>query len=213
MNQTMISAAEWAGLPATTDLVHEPEAAAAYCLLESQFWGDRSENSFKNHAAVKDSVLVLDAGCGTVDLVTYLIESRSPHLRMRESITGTAGIHGSGQLNRYFYEFLNNQFKEELTTVLINQQKRVTSDNKALVLKPALRVFEEQKKDFGSADEMPLRFHIPGLTKKLKTSRRYVLPGASLSLLFRANQGAWLFGPMAPSAIDTRVSINSADQC
>ena len=33
MNATMVSAAKWADIP-NVDLVHEPEAAAAFCLLD-----------------------------------------------------------------------------------------------------------------------------------------------------------------------------------
>lgn len=53
MTHVMVAAATWAGIP-NVDLVHEPEAAAAYCLLEQQIQSARSD--------IRGSTF-LDVGC------------------------------------------------------------------------------------------------------------------------------------------------------
>jgi hypothetical protein len=62
--------------------------------------------SSPNNLQVDDTVLLIDAGGGTVDLITFTIEQLRPVLRLRESAAGTGAYCGSSYLNRRFEDFI-----------------------------------------------------------------------------------------------------------
>ncbi|KAJ6108479.1 hypothetical protein N7523_009802 [Penicillium sp. IBT 18751x] len=80
-------------------IVSEPEAAAIHALKVSNPHGLK----------VDDTVVLCDAGGGTVDLITFTIVELSPNLRLREAAPGTGSLCGSTFLNRRFEDFLLKQ--------------------------------------------------------------------------------------------------------
>lgn len=77
-------------------MVSEPEAAATYTLSKLPRHDLRTGESF----------VVVDAGGGTVDLITYNITQREPFLEVEEAAEGSGGLCGSATLNMKFEEFL-----------------------------------------------------------------------------------------------------------
>ncbi|RSL69654.1 hypothetical protein CEP54_002134 [Fusarium duplospermum] len=75
-------------------IVSEPEAAATY--MVSQNYGFRRG----------DTVVLLDAGGGTVDAATYKIENQLPLRLSKEVVPHGGGLCGSSYLNEYFREHL-----------------------------------------------------------------------------------------------------------
>ncbi|RDW67510.1 hypothetical protein BP6252_08906 [Coleophoma cylindrospora] len=106
-NQLMKQAAAQAGMleprfagPTTLRLVTEPEAAALAAWQESALeW----QPDFK----LGDSFVVCDAGGGTVDLISYKVNSLSP-LKLEESVESTAGFCGA--------VYLDERFESAITT-------------------------------------------------------------------------------------------------
>ena len=82
---------------AKTTVLSEPEAAAIYTL----------QNCDSHGLNVGDSFLVVDAGGGTVDLITYTINSLAPSLEVTETVPGSGGICGSQMLNDRFLQYLD----------------------------------------------------------------------------------------------------------
>ena len=74
-------AAEAAGISPVT-LIKEPEAAALYTAKSLAFCMK------PNHAFI-----ICDAGGGTVDLVSYEVESILPRLQVKELVPGTGKLH------------------------------------------------------------------------------------------------------------------------
>ncbi|KAM0479445.1 hypothetical protein ACHAPX_004658 [Trichoderma viride] len=85
-----LKAAEMAGL-APVQLIKEPEAAA--------LWTTKKLNVAMNSG---DVFVVCDAGGGTVDLVSYEVETTNPKLQVKEVVPGTGGMAGSLYLNKRF---------------------------------------------------------------------------------------------------------------
>jgi hypothetical protein len=56
-------------------------------------------------------VLLIDAGGGTVDLITFTIEQLSPTLKLREAAAGIGAYCGSTYLNRRFEDFLRERLE------------------------------------------------------------------------------------------------------
>lgn len=80
-------------------LVSEPEAAAIYSL-----------DGISTHTLKKDDTfVVVDAGGGTVDLISYTISKLEPSLELIEAAPGTGGLCGSSYLNRAFGELLEEK--------------------------------------------------------------------------------------------------------
>ncbi|KAF7717301.1 Uncharacterized protein PECH_005096 [Penicillium ucsense] len=77
-------------------IISEPEAAAIHALRASS----------PNNLDVGDTVLLIDAGGGTVDLITFTIEQLLPCLRLREAASGIGAYCGSSYLNRRFEDFI-----------------------------------------------------------------------------------------------------------
>ncbi|KAM0517770.1 hypothetical protein ACHAPE_004746 [Trichoderma viride] len=85
-----LKAAEMAGLTPVR-LIKEPEAAA--------LWTTKKLNVALNSG---DVFVVCDAGGGTVDLVSYEVETTSPKLQIKEVVPGTGRMAGSLNLNKRF---------------------------------------------------------------------------------------------------------------
>jgi molecular chaperone DnaK (HSP70) len=92
-----------AGMGELSDIhiISEPEAAAIHALRANS----------PNDLQVNDTVLLIDAGGGTVDLITFTIEQLSPVLHLREAAAGTGAYCGSTFLNRRFEDFLRSRFE------------------------------------------------------------------------------------------------------
>ncbi|UPL03875.1 hypothetical protein LCI18_014809 [Fusarium solani-melongenae] len=82
-------------------IVSEPEAAATY--MVSHNCGFRRG----------DTIVLLDAGGGTVDAVTYQIESQLPLRLSKEVVPHGGGLCGSSYLNEYFREHLFKLLKDQ----------------------------------------------------------------------------------------------------
>lgn len=94
----MIQAAERAGFGAHRegfDLISEPEAAAAYTVKAIQ----------PNNLQRGDTFVIVDAGGGTVDLISYKISGLNP-LRLDESVSGTGDLCGSVFLDERFERYI-----------------------------------------------------------------------------------------------------------
>ncbi|KAI0533997.1 hypothetical protein GGR58DRAFT_520826 [Xylaria digitata] len=87
----------------TTSLLSEPEAAAISAL------GDFEKVSLK----AKDTFIVVDAGGGTVDLVTYTVASPLPLLKVREATEATGDFCGSSLVDLRFQRFLTAKLQNE----------------------------------------------------------------------------------------------------
>lgn len=84
-------------------LVSEPEAAAIYALHGLDPHGLK----------VGDTVVVVDAGGGTVDLISYTISSLKPILEVVEAAPGSGALCGSTFLNMRFAKFLKAKLGKE----------------------------------------------------------------------------------------------------
>lgn len=84
-------------------LVSEPEAAAIYSLAKLNTHGLHSG----------DGVVVVDAGGGTVDLISYILTRLDPTLEVEEAASGSGGLCGSTFLNNRFETFLRSKLGNE----------------------------------------------------------------------------------------------------
>lgn len=109
--QKMREAAEKAGLleprlagTTTLTLISEPEAGAISTLF-----------SLEGRPGIVqgDSILIVDAGGGTVDLISYTVDSLSP-FTLSECVEGTGGLCGAVFLDRSFKQFLRKQLTAEV---------------------------------------------------------------------------------------------------
>lgn len=92
--QATLKAATMAGMGKTVHLVSEPEAAAVHALSTIK----------QKDVHVGDTFIVCDAGGGTLDLITYEVQSLTP-LCFREVVPGTGGLCGAAFPN-YGFEAL-----------------------------------------------------------------------------------------------------------
>lgn len=83
-------------------LLTEPEAAAIWALPRITCF----------QARIRDTFVLCDAGGGTVDLITYQIQSLTPFLKVVEAATGDGGLCGSTFLNRRFTAFLRRKLAD-----------------------------------------------------------------------------------------------------
>lgn len=84
-------------------LVSEPEAAAIYALHGLDPHGLK----------VGDTVVVVDAGGGTVDLISYTIMGLKPILEVQEAAPGSGALCGSTFLNMRFARYLKAKLGKE----------------------------------------------------------------------------------------------------
>ncbi|KAM0460413.1 hypothetical protein ACHAPV_005207 [Trichoderma viride] len=101
-----LKAAEMAGLT-PVQLIKEPEAAA--------LWTTKKLNVALNSG---DVFVVCDAGGGTVDLVSYEVETTNPKLQVKEVVPGTGGMAGSLHLNKRFESAVKELVGEEQWSAL-----------------------------------------------------------------------------------------------
>ncbi|KAG6355052.1 hypothetical protein INS49_004133 [Diaporthe citri] len=98
---TVPAAAKKAGIYPVT-MIKEPEAAALYTLTTH------------DHAIkAGDTFVLCDAGGGTVDIITYEIESIEPYLQLRELVPGEGIMAGSLGLNKRFEESVQELVGED----------------------------------------------------------------------------------------------------
>ena len=80
-------------------VMSEPEAAAIHTLHSTD----------RHHLNVGDSFVVVDAGGGTVDLITYTVKSLDPLLEVMEAGPGSGDICGSQMLDSRFQQYLDEK--------------------------------------------------------------------------------------------------------
>ena len=101
-------------------LLSEPESAAIYTL--------RSIESSNTYAQIKvhDRIVVCDAGGGTVDLISYDIQSIQPNLSVVECAAGTGDFCGSTFIDREFEKLFTARMGHHYNNVsLVNRQQTV----------------------------------------------------------------------------------------
>ena len=91
------------GLGSALHIISEPEAAALYAL----------DAMDPHDIQVGDTFILVDAGGGTVDLISYTVEALRPLLRIREAAPGTGSQCGSTFLNRIFQKSLKDKFEND----------------------------------------------------------------------------------------------------
>jgi hypothetical protein len=96
--------AEKAGFGRASDIqiISEPEAAALHVMT-------RGHPPFSR---VDDTIVICDAGGGTVDCITFTIIALQPVLRLRESAPGIGKLCGGVYLNSLFENFLSERLAE-----------------------------------------------------------------------------------------------------
>lgn len=99
---TTLSCAEMAGPGEMSKIriISEPEAAAIHALQS------KSPHGLK----VGDTIVLCDAGGGTVDIITFSILQLVPALCLKEEAPGTGSLCGSTFLNRRFEKLLEERF-------------------------------------------------------------------------------------------------------
>ena len=80
-------------------IISEPEAAATYAL----------RNLNPHDVRIGDTFVLVDAGGGTVDLISYTVLALEPILELEEAAPGTGALCGSTFLNRRFEQYLEYQ--------------------------------------------------------------------------------------------------------
>jgi molecular chaperone DnaK (HSP70) len=92
--------AKGAGMGGDLQIISEPEAAVIY-VLDSMDPGTLE---------VGDTFVMCDAGGGTVDLISYMVEELKPVVRICEVAPGSGAACGSTFLNRIFRKYLEDHF-------------------------------------------------------------------------------------------------------
>ncbi|KAF7559220.1 hypothetical protein G7046_g4942 [Stylonectria norvegica] len=158
------------GLSATTQPVHlvsEPEAAAIYALHGLDPHGLK----------IGETVVVVDAGGGTVDLISYTITSLKPILEVEEAAPGSGALCGSTFLNMRFAKYLKAKLGKE-------------EGFDEEVLAEAMEVFEKKVKRqfaFNAAPDETYTIPVGGLAnnKALGITRgRFALKASDLQTIF-----------------------------
>lgn len=98
-----LQAAIKAGMPPDIQLVPEPEAAALAVLKDRT-----GENTVKTG----DAFVICDAGGGTVDLISYIVENVQP-LKMKECVMGDGGLCGAIFLDEEFERYIRTRVGRE----------------------------------------------------------------------------------------------------
>ncbi|KAI7260445.1 actin-like ATPase domain-containing protein [Hortaea werneckii] len=140
--QATLSAAKDAGIDDNVTMISEPEAAAVYALQAIQ----------PNSLSIGQNFVVVDAGGGTVDLITYGIKSLRP-LRLEEVVRGSGGCCGAAFLNLAFEKFVQKK--------LGNKAFFELRFNKPKTWLTALNYFEDHvKRNFNPAQK-DTDFYVP----------------------------------------------------
>ena len=88
------------GAGSLLNLIAEPEAAAMYALDQMD----------PHNIQVGDTFVLVDAGGGTVDLISYTVEALKPMLKIKEATAGSGSLCGASYLNRIFLQYLRAKF-------------------------------------------------------------------------------------------------------
>lgn len=140
-----VKAAEAAGMGSDIMVISEPEAAAVYALQAIQ----------PNDLKIGHNFVVIDAGGGTVDLITYSITQLTP-LRLEEVIRGSGGCCGAAFLNVRFEDFILQKLG-----IRAFQQLRSKKPRSLLV---ALKYFEDYvKRTFNPQQDDVFNVPFPGV--------------------------------------------------
>ena len=135
------------GAGAALHVISEPEAAALYALTTLDPHGLK----------IGDTIMLCDAGGGTVDLITYKVASLKPILKLAEASPGSGSLCGASFLNHGFQEFLEKKLgnepgwdEEVLEEVTLSE---VPFQELQLTIRKAMRRFEGivRQKSFGFA--------------------------------------------------------------
>ncbi|KAI1618641.1 hypothetical protein EDD36DRAFT_37652 [Exophiala viscosa] len=129
-----------AGMGREIRIISEPEAAVIYAL----------DAMDPHNLNVKDCFVLCDAGGGTVDLISYEIVSKTPFVKVRETVPGTGGAYGSIFLNRIFKKYLEEN---------LSDMDGFGDDT----LEDALAEFESTLKRKFTGDEEKVVIRVPGL--------------------------------------------------
>lgn len=86
-------------------MISEPEAAAVHALTDL--------DGVKGNLKVGDVYVIVDCGGGTVDLISYKVESIKPELRVSECNVGSGGLCGSTVLNRRFEDLVISRIGQQ----------------------------------------------------------------------------------------------------
>ncbi|KAL8950370.1 MAG: hypothetical protein Q9222_003587 [Ikaeria aurantiellina] len=132
-------AARVAGL-GEVQLVSETEAAAAL-MLGKQTFPVRQQIS----GQADESILVLDVGGGTYNIITYIVKSNGS---MEEGIHGTGGLSGAYWLNQKFREYLERRLEHQLPRLMEDRGKETNTNTCRTFLNDCVELFEDQKKFF-----------------------------------------------------------------
>ncbi|KAI8070101.1 hypothetical protein BDF21DRAFT_439795 [Thamnidium elegans] len=81
------------------ELISEPEAAAAYCENKYNSWNLTDGDIF----------MIVDAGGGTVDLITYMIEDSTPPRTLREVTHGNGAMCGSAFIDQNMKKLIRSK--------------------------------------------------------------------------------------------------------
>ncbi|KAK6353138.1 hypothetical protein TWF696_005128 [Orbilia brochopaga] len=119
-------------------LVSEPEAAAIYT-IRSTFESTRNATPLQ----VGDSFVMVDAGGGTVDLITYEIIQTDPELKIVEKVVGSGGNCGSTFIDSQFQELLKKRLGAELNAIPLNKRGPGSK---------LMNEFETVKRGYGSGE-------------------------------------------------------------
>ncbi|KAK5737794.1 hypothetical protein LTR17_006442 [Elasticomyces elasticus] len=140
-----LKAAEAAGMGNDIAMISEPEAAAVYTLQAIQ----------PNNLKVGNNFIVIDAGGGTVDLISYRIEQLKP-LRLEETAKGSGGFCGAAFLNVRFEKFVRDKLGITAFDTI-----RTTKPKSWLM---ALKYFEEYvKRNYNPSDDLEFNIPFPGV--------------------------------------------------
>ena len=130
-----LKAAEQAGIGPNLHMISEPEAAAIYTLKALDL----------EASSVGQDYIIVDAGGGTVDIISYEIQSLSP-LRLKESVRGTGELCGGAFLNIRFQELIKSRISTDTFKELVTQKPKAWD--------LALKYFEDYvKRMFDPSDD------------------------------------------------------------
>ncbi|KAG1051810.1 hypothetical protein G6F43_006012 [Rhizopus delemar] len=158
-------------------LISEPEAAAAYC-----------ENRYRSLDLRNDDMfMIVDAGGGTVDLVTYLVEDVQSSRTLREVTKGHGGACGSA--------FIDQNMRHLLESKLGSDAKKMP----ACVFEIMMDTFVENIKPNYRGDEDQYTIEVPAAALKYIKSR---LLNENGQLIFDKNDlEDYVFGPVLSKAV------------
>ncbi|KAK3116935.1 hypothetical protein LTR53_002158 [Teratosphaeriaceae sp. CCFEE 6253] len=144
-------AAEAAGIGDNLAMISEPEAAAIYTLQALQV----------KHLSIGHNFVVVDAGGGTVDLISYGIRRTTP-LRLEELAKGSGAFCGGAFLNIGFERFVREKLgKTAFASICATKGKSWLM---------ALKYFEDHvKRNFDADDDTGFNIPFPGVEDNVKT--------------------------------------------